>query len=91
MESPIDMMSHTSINSVTTQKMEDDDVDTFTPPLNHFSSKVKQSLDELLDSFNSPICNDKTSIGMTNLADMQIDTGNSEPVSQKSYMKLTNS
>ena len=28
---------------------------------------------------------DETSIGMTNLTKMQIDIGNSEPVSQKTY------
>ena len=39
----------------------------------------------LLDSFKSQFTKDETSIGMTNLAKMQIDTGNFEPVSQNPY------
>ena len=47
MEPPIDSMSQTSVNSVMTQKMMDDQVqpDTFTPLLHHLSSTVKWSLD----------------------------------------------
>ena len=59
--------------------------DTLAPPLHHLSSKVKQSLDELLDSPKSQFVKDKTSIGMTNLAKMQIDRDSSYPVSQKPY------
>ena len=87
MEPPTERMIQTSLNSVTTQKMMDDQVqpDTFTPPLHHLSSTVKWSPDELFDSFKSQNAKDKASIGMTNLAKMQIDTGNSNPVSQKPY------
>ena len=55
MEPLIDKMSQTSGNSVITQKMMDEQVqpDIFRPPLQHLSSEVKQSLDELLDSFQS--------------------------------------
>ena len=65
--------------------------ETFILPIHHFSSEVKQSLEELLDPFKSQFVNDKTSIYMMNLAKMQIDIYNSNPVSQKPYpiaMKL---
>ena len=43
MKPTIDNMSETSVNSVITQKMMDDQFqsDTFTPPLPHLSSEVK--------------------------------------------------
>ena len=46
---------------------------------------MKWSLDKLLDSFKPQFAKDKTSIGMTNLAEMQINMGNSNPVLQKPY------
>ena len=63
--------------------MMDDQVqlDTFRPPLHNPSSKVKQALDKLLESFKSQFAKDETSIGTTYLTKMQMDTGNSEPVS----------
>ena len=69
MEPPVDRMSQTSVNSFITQKMMNDQVqlDTFTSPLHHPSSKVKQSLDEL-DSFKLQFAKDETSIVMTNFA-----------------------
>ena len=87
MELQIDRNSQTPVNSITTQKMMDDQVqpDTSTPPLHHLFWEVKWSLDELFDSFKSQFLKDETSIGMTNLAKMQIDTGTSDPVSQKPY------
>ena len=82
MEPPIDRMSQTSVYSVTTHKMMDDQVqpDTFAPPLLHLSTEVKPSLYELLDSFESQFVKAKTSIGTTNLAKIQIDSCNSDPV-----------
>ena len=87
MEPVFNRMPLTPVNSVNTQKMMDDDVppDTFTPPLHHLSLKVQCSLDELLDSFKTQFTKEKTSIGMTNLMEMQIDTGTSNPVLQKPY------
>ena len=38
-----------------------------------------------MESFKHQFSKDETSIGMTNLTKMQINTGNSEPVSQKPY------
>ena len=68
-------------------KMIDDQVHlhTFTPHLHHLSSKVKQSLDELSDSFKSQFAKDKSSIGMMNLAKMQIDTATPISLSQIPY------
>ena len=51
--------------------------------------EVKQSLDELLESFKSQFATDETSIGMINLTKMQIDPGSSDPVSQKPYSIAT--
>ena len=88
MELPIINMSQTSVNSVTTQKMMDEQVQlgTFKSPLHKLSSEVKESLDKLLESFKSKFVKDETSIGATNLTKMQIDTGNAKPVSQKPYL-----
>ena len=87
MEPIINMMAQTPVDSFTTQKIMDDQVqpDTFTPSLHCFSLKVQCSLDELLDSFKTDFRKDETNIGMTNLTKMQIDTGTSYPVSQKPY------
>ena len=46
---------------------------------------MRKSLNQLLETFKSQIEQDKTSFGTTHLTKMQIDTGNSEPVSQRSY------
>ena len=54
-------------------------------PLHHLPLKVQCSLDELLDSFKTQFSKDKMCIGMTNLTEIQIDTGTSNPVSQKPY------
>ena len=84
----INNMAQTSINSVTAQKMMDDQVqlDTSTVHLHNLSLEVKWSLDKLLESFKSQFARDETSINMTNLTKMQSNTGNSEPVSQKTYL-----
>ena len=72
MEPPIYKMFQTHVNSAITQNMMDDQVkpDTFAPPLHHFSSEVKWSLDELLESFKSQFIKDEMSVGMTNLTKM---------------------
>ena len=87
MEPPIDNMSQTSVNSVITEKMMDNQVqpDTFTLPIHNLSLEVKLFLDKLLKSFKSQFVKYETSIGTTNLIKMQIDTGNSKPVLQKPY------
>ena len=42
-------------------------------------------LTELLNEYQSQLAHDGTTIGTTPLTEMMIDTGNSEPVSQKPY------
>ena len=61
MEPTIDRMSQILVNSVTTQKMMDDQVqpDNFTPPLHCLPLKVQCSLDELLDSFKTQFAKDE--------------------------------
>ena len=58
---------------------------TFTLPLHHLSSEVKLSLDELLESFKSQFVKDETSVGITYLTKIQINTDNPNPVLQKPY------
>ena len=80
-------MSPSTTDSIITQKMMDEQVqpDTFKPPLYNFSKEIKQSLNKLLETFKSQFLRDKTNNGTTHLTKMQIDTGTSEPVSQRSY------
>ena len=59
--------------------------DTFTPPLHTLPDDARKSLNQLLETFKSPFAQDKTSIGTSHLIKMQIDMGNSEPVSQRPY------
>ena len=87
-----DLPSHTqpdahSTNSVTTQRMMAEQVepDTFHPPCHKLKSSTESKLDTLLKEYTSQFAKDETSIGMTSLTEKTIDTGNSEPVSQKPY------
>ena len=59
--------------------------DTFTPPLHTFHGDVRKSLNQLLETFQSQFIQGETWTGTTHLTKMQIDTANSEPVSQKPY------
>ena len=83
MEPLINKMSEISVNSVIAEKMMNDKVqpDTFTPPLHNRSAEVNK----LLESFISQFAKVETCIDITNLTKMQIDIGNSEPVSRKPY------
>ena len=80
-------MLQTSVNSLTTQKMMDEHVqsDTFTPPLYTLPGDVRKSLNQLLEIFKSQFAQDETSIGTTHLTKIQIAIGDSEPVSQRPY------
>ena len=86
-EPSIDHMLQTAIKSLTTQKMIDECVqpDTFTLSLHTLLDDVRESLNQLLESFKSQFTQDETSIGTTHLTKIQIDMGPSEPVSQRSY------
>ena len=80
-----DHMPQTSINSLTMQMMTDEHfpLDTLTPTLYTLPGDVRKSLYQLLETFKSQFVQDETSIGTTHLTKMQINTGNSEPVSQR--------
>ena len=76
-----------STNRVTTQRMMAEQVepDTFHPPHHKLKSSIESKLDALLEEYASQFVKEETSIGMTPLIEMMIDTGISEPVSQKPY------
>ena len=57
--------------------------DTFNPPCHELSTAVQKDLHLLLQEYESQFTKDETSIGTTPLTSMTIDTGASEPVSQK--------
>ena len=46
---------------------------------------MRKSLNHLLETIKSQFAQDETTIGTTHLTKMQIDMGDSEPVSQKPY------
>ena len=59
--------------------------DTFEPPHHKLKPNIKAKLEALLKEYQSQFTRDETTIGTTPLTKMSIDTGNSEPVSQKPY------
>ena len=76
-----------STNSVTTQRMMVEHVEpnTFHPSCHKLKSSIESKLNALLKEYATQFAKDETSIGTTTLTEMTIDTGTSEPVSQKSY------
>ena len=87
-----DLLSHDqqathSTNSVTTQRMMAIEVkpDTFHPPCHKLKPSIESKLDVLLKEYASQYSKDEMSIGTTPLTEMAIDTGTSDPVSQKPY------
>ena len=74
-------------NSVTLKKMMAETVtpDTFNPSCHELSQTIQHELDTLLQEYESQFTKDETSIGTTPLTSMTIDTGASDPVSQKPY------
>ena len=87
LEPPIDELMQISINSATTQWMLPETVkpDSFTPPKYWLDATIQQQLDNLLRTFKDQFAKDKMTIGTTPLTQMSIDTGDSDPVSQKPY------
>ena len=75
------------INSVTLKKMMSETVtpDTFNLPCHKLSTVVQHDLELLLQEYESQFTKDETSIGTTPLTSMTIDTGTSDPVSQKPF------
>ena len=87
LEPPIDELTQIPINSATTQWMLPKTIkpDSFTPPKYQLDSTIQQQLDNLLGTFKDQFAKDKMTIGTTPLTQMSIDTGDSDPVSQKPY------
>ena len=63
--------------------------DSFIPPKHQLDTAPQQQLVHLLTTFKNQFAQDKRTIGMTPLTQMSIDTGDSEPVSQKPYPVAT--
>ena len=59
--------------------------DIFNPPHHKLKSSIETKLDALLKQHASQFAKDETSIGTTPLTEMTVDTGTSDPVSQKPY------
>ena len=59
--------------------------DTFNPPCHEILIPVQNSLKLLLEEYDLQFTQDETSIGTTPLTSMSIDTGTTDPVSQKPY------
>ena len=87
LEPPIDELTQIPINSATTQWMLPETVkpDSFTPPKYQLDSTIQQQLDNLLGTFKDQFAKDEMTIGTTPLTQMSINTGDSDPVSQKPY------
>ena len=87
LEPPIDELTQIPINSATTQQMLPETIkpDSFTPPKYQLDSTIQQQLDNLLGTFKDQFAKDKMTIGTTPLTQMSINTGDSDPVSQKPY------
>ena len=74
-------------NRVTLKKMMAETVTpyTFNPPCHELSKTVQNELNILLGEYEFQFTKDETSIGTTPLTSMTIDTGTSDPISQKPY------
>ena len=86
-DTTIDQTEAYQTNSIRLQKMmaEQATPDVFTPPCHKLTTNIQNKLNVLLKEYESQFAKDKTSIGTTPLTSMMIDTGNSDPVSQKPY------
>ena len=84
-DTTIDQSEAHSTDSVTLQKIMAEQVklDTFDPPHHKLKTNTQNKLDALLKEYEAQFTEDETSIGTTPLTKMTIDTGNSDPVSQK--------
>ena len=84
---PIDQGETHQTNSITLKKMMSKTLtsNTFNPPCREISTPIQNNLTSLLEEYNSQFAQDETSIGMTMLTSMSIDTGTTNPVSQKPY------
>ena len=76
-----------TIHNITTERMTAEKVepDTFNPPCHKLKHNTETKPTELLKEYDSQFAQDKASIGTTLLTEMTIDSGTSEPISQKPY------
>ena len=86
-DSTIEQRETHQANSVTLKKIMAEKVtpDVFDPPWHELSNNIQHDPDALLKEYESKFAKDKTSIGTTPLTSMTIDTGASNPISQKPY------
>ena len=86
-DTTIDQTEAHQTNSITLQKMMVEQVkpDVFNPPCHKLTTNIQNELNTLLKEYESQFMKDETSIRTTTLTSMVIDTGNSDPVSQKPY------
>ena len=87
-DTTIDQPETHSTNSVTLQKMIAEQVqpDIFDPPCHKLKPGIQSKLDTHLKEYETQFAKDETSIKMTPLTKMTIATGDSDPVSQKTYL-----
>ena len=83
-----DQQNAHSTNSVTLHKKLTEKVElyTFNPPHHKLRASIKSKLNTLLKEYALQFVKDEMSIGTTLLTEMTIDTGTSNPVSQKPYL-----
>ena len=86
-DTTIDQKETHQTNSITLQKMMAEQVepDVFNSSHHTLSTNIQHDLDALLKEYESQFVKDETSIGTTPLTSMMINTGSSDPVSQKPY------
>ena len=86
-DTTIDQTDAHQTNSITLQKMMAEQVkqDVFDPPCHKLTTNIQNKLDTLLKEYELQFAKDEMSIRTTPLTSMTIDTGNSDPVSQKPY------
>ena len=86
-DTTIDQTEAHQTNSVTLQKMMAEQVKpyVFNPPLHKLTTNIQNELDTLLKEYESQFVKDETSIGITPLTCMMINTGISDPASKKPY------
>ena len=86
-DTTIDQRETQQTNSVTLKTMIAETVtpDTFNPPHHELSQTIQHELDALPQEYESQFLQGETSIETTPLTSMTIDTGISDPISQKPY------
>ena len=86
-DTTIDDLATQSTDSITLQKMMAEQVqqDIFDPPHHKLKPGIQLKLEVLIKEYETQFAKDETFIRTTLLKEMTIDTGNSDPVSQKPY------